>query len=126
MNTIWDRGAVADYTDEGAEQTTDATVTILNTIAVPTDSAMGLKIDVWGIKDDGSKVLHLVRHSTYKNDGGVVTKNPESGYASNAHYERDDTDHSVDENISGTTTQIRVTGKVGDIINWTSRIEVFL
>ena len=122
----WRRGAAADYTYEASVQTTDATQTIIDTIPIPTDAAVGLLIVLTGVKSDGSQILHLVAHSSYKNDGGTVTKNPESAFASHAHYERSDTVWTYDENISGTNTRIRVTGKVATTINWKSRVEVYL
>lgn len=113
------QGSKADYTYIATKQTTNATATIIETIAIPEDDIVGFFLEVKGIKSDGSVACHFVRHVAYKNDGGTVTI---VGRYINAQMQRENTGLLLTQVISGTTVQFKVKGLAATTINWTSKI----
>lgn len=116
-------GTKSDYEQRASVQTTDATVTVIDTIPIPTDESVGLRIDVTAIKNDGTKALDLSRKATFANDGGTVSL---IGTETNSHFERQDVNMDVTLVISGTNVQVKVTGVAATTIDWLSTVRQIL
>ena len=97
------------------KQTANATKTVIQIIAIPTDSAVMITCHISGIKSDGSLALNMVVHASYKNDGGTVT---EQGFETGAHAEIP-TNWNFNIDIDSTDVKPSVTGTAGVTINWT-------
>lgn len=133
--TTFIRGALR-YVDAGATNanyeilqaqttTTDATATTLQSITVPTDSTMYLRVKMVGRRTGGSAGANgdsavYERSARYKNVGGTVTINQlQSDYTS-----EDQIGWNGTLDVSGTSARMRVTGAANNNITWTVTYEV--
>jgi len=94
--------------------TTDATVTIIETVAIPTDEVMKIRAEVSCKKDDLTEKGGFVKIAQFANNSGTVTK---QGATTSAFHQAKAT-WNVTFAISGTNVLIQVTGAVGDNIDW--------
>jgi len=100
--------------------TTDATVTTVASITVPTDSALLLQAQIVGRRTGGTGGANgdastYIRTARYKNVGGTVTiNNLQSDYTS-----EDQGSWNGTLDVSGTAARIRVNGSANNNVNWT-------
>lgn len=103
--------------------TTDATVTTIQTIAIPTDKVLMIETRVTARKTAGAGVGTVndgngyVRTATYANIAGVVTL---SGAVQTSYTGEGIAAFNVTLVISGTDVLIRVTGAANDDVTWNS------
>lgn len=131
------RGSIR-YADAGASNanwevfqaqttTTDATATTLQSITVPTDSALLLVAKIVGRRTGGSAGANgdsavYIRTARFKNVGGTVTMhNLQTDYTSE---ELLQIAWNGTLDVSGTSARIRVTGAANNNITWTVTYEV--
>lgn len=129
------RGSIR-YADAGASNanwevfqaqttTTDATATTMQSITVPTDSALLIIAKVVGRRTGGASgsngdAASYIRTARYKNVGGTVTINGlQTDYTS-----EDQLGWNSTLDVSGTSARIRVTGAANNNITWTVTYEV--
>lgn len=105
--------------------TTDATVTTLSTITIPTDSVVFVEARILARRTGGSAgtagdSAAYVRRIRYKNVGGTVTANaPTTEFT-----DEDQAAWNATLDVSGTTGRIRVTGATNNNITWFSEFDV--
>lgn len=131
------RGSIR-YADAGASNanwevfqaqttTTDATATTLQSVTVPTDSALLLVAKIVGRRTGGSAGANgdsavYIRTARFKNVGGTVTMhNLQTDYTSE---ELLQIAWNGTLDVSGTSARIRVTGAANNNITWTVTYEV--
>lgn len=129
------RGAIR-YADAGAANanwemfqaqvaTTNATVTTLTSITVPTDSVIYLKVKILARRTGGSSGTNgdaavYERIARFKNVGGTVTiHNLQTEFTS-----EDQLGWNSTLDVSGTSARIQVTGAANNNINWTTTYEL--
>lgn len=129
------RGAIR-YADAGASNanweifqaqttTTDATATTLQSVTVPTDSALYMRAKIVGRRTGGAAGANgdaavYERSARFKNVGGTVTINQlQADYTS-----EDQLGWNGTLDVSGTTARMRVTGAANNNITWTVTYEV--
>ena len=97
-------------------QTTDATLTTLQTVAIPTDSEVLLEVRVMGRRASNGDSAAYVRTARFKNVGGTVTRhNLQTDYTS-----EDVGAWNATLVASGTNALVQVTGAAASTIDWTS------
>lgn len=107
--------------------TTDATATTLQSVTVPTDSALLLVAKIVGRRTGGSAGANgdsavYIRTARFKNVGGTVTMhNLQTDYTSE---ELLQIAWNGTLDVSGTSARIRVTGAANNNITWTVTYEV--
>lgn len=105
--------------------TTDATATTMTSIAIPTDSAVYIRVKIVGRRSGGSGGANgdsavYERSARFKNIGGTVTiNNLQTDYTS-----EDQLTWNGTLDVSGTSARIRVTGAANNNITWTATYEV--
>jgi len=107
--------------------TVNATLTTMQSIAVPTDSTLLIESRIVGVRTGGTAgaagdTASYVRTATYKNIGGTVTVNKrQSDYT----YE-DQAGWDVDHAVSGTNAIVEVKGAANNNVRWhvTSKIQI--
>jgi len=129
------RGAIR-YADAGASNanwemfqaqvtTTDATATTLQSVTVPTDSALWIRATIVGRRTGGTAGANgdaavYERTARFKNVGGTVTMNQlQSDYTS-----EDQIGWNGTLDVSGTSARMRVTGAANNNITWTVTYEI--
>jgi len=107
------------FTHPGYVTTTDATPTVILTIATHTDETLVIEAKCCGVRADagneaaeGATYLLL---ASYRNDAGVVSA---IGTPTSDALEEDTVAWDCQFNINGTDIEIKVTGEVGKDINW--------
>ncbi len=97
-------------------QTTDATVTTIATIAIPTSKVVKIDIDIVAIKSDLTEAAAYKNNATFRNNAGTVS----AVGAMNTLYspEDDATWVGTSVSVSGTNALVRVAGKAGTTIEW--------
>ena len=96
--------------------TTNATVTTIDTVPIPTSKAIMIKAKVVGIKDDFSAKGGFEVEAIYANNAGTVTL---QGIVNNIHKQAA-AGWNVTFVISSTNVLIRVTGAAATNISWKS------
>ena len=99
--------------------TVDATLTTLQTIAIPTDTTVQIKSKVVGARTGGTSgsvgdSASYERTTTYKNIGGTVTKHKEQ---SDYTYE-DQSSWRLKHQVSGTNAIVEVRGAANNNVSW--------
>lgn len=107
--------------------TTNATATTLQSITVPTDSTMFLRVKIIGRRTGGSAGANgdsaiYERTARFKNIGGTVTINSLQSDFTSEELTQLLWNGTLD--VSGTTARIRVTGAANNNITWTATYEV--
>lgn len=103
--------------------TTDATVTTLATVAVPTNSSMLLEVRMVGRRTGGTSgsagdAANYIRTARFKNVAGTVTMhNLHSDYTS-----EDQSTWNGTLDVSGTSARARVTGAANNNVTWEATI----
>lgn len=110
----------AEMRSYGPVQTTDATVTTLATVAIPTDTAVGFLVRVVSIRNDQTEALQIVDAFLVKNNAGTLVQ---VGTATRVHVNRSVAAWDVTHVISGTNLLVRVTGEAAKTIDWYTAIE---
>lgn len=100
--------------------TTDATVTTVESIDVPDDSAMMVEAEVMAIQSDGSKAANVFLRGLYKNDGGTLS----SVGSLTQNVTSDFTTLTADLSASGTDATIRITGEAATDIEWSIKYKL--
>lgn len=106
--------------------TTDATVTTIDTITIPAATTVGLEVHVRarrtggasGTAEDGA---YYVRHLAYKNVAGTATI---IGAAAATATIEDQAGWDVTFVVTTNTVAVRVTGAAGNEITWTSTVKM--
>ena len=106
--------------------TTDATTTVIGTVATTGDSALDVDINVQahrtggtaGTAGDGGVFQKRLR---VKREAGVVTL----GQLQSTYTSRDQSGWIVDAVVMGTSVQIRVTGALNNNIDWQAALRIF-
>lgn len=96
-------------------QTTDASATIIDTIAIPTGKMVLLESKVDAIKGDYTQGASYIVRSAFRNNAGTVSQVLATEV--DAHWEDDATWGTPTHVISSTNVLVKVTGKVGTTIN---------
>lgn len=109
------------YQSQGQVTTTNAAQTIIDSIAVPTNSAITIQWHSMGIRSDGAAAGTIGRRMTYKNNAGVVTL---VGAVLNTFTTRDDAAWTNNPVINGTSIDLKVIGVAATTINWTSYAQI--
>ncbi len=108
--------------------TSDATLTTLQTIAIPTDTVVTIKTNIKARKTAGAGTGTLgqgcgyERIATYQNIAGVVTI---AGVVQSSYTGEAITAFDVALNISGTNVLIQVTGAAADNVTWSSITRIY-
>lgn len=113
--------AKGSYQSQGQVTTTDAAQTIIDSIAVPTNSAITIQWHTMGIRSDGAAAGTIGRRMTYKNNAGVVTL---VGAVLNTFTTRDDPSWTNNQVINGTSVDLKVIGVAATTINWISYAQI--
>ena len=79
------------------------------------NTAVTLEVTITGRKDDGTEACGFRLIGTFRRSGGVVTQ---VGNVAALFYESDDNTWNTDIIINSTDLEVRVTGGVGDNIDW--------
>lgn len=106
--------------------TTDATTTLIATIATTGDAALGILIEIQahrtgGIAGTAGDGAVFTRRLRAKREAGVVTL----GLLQSVATDRDQPAWTVDAVVFGTNIQIRVTGAINNDIDWQSCLRIF-
>ena len=110
----------------GSVTTTDATVTTILSIEVPTSTTTGLDITVLARRTGGSAGAaedgaHYKRHATYKNVAGTATI---IGAVSSPHTAESQAGWDVTFVPSGNRVEVRVTGALNNTVAWEAHARV--
>ena len=111
-----DAKAAAQYTEPDSVSTTDATPTILSTIAIPTDTAVAITSLVTATRDDMTEASAWFCTSLFRNNSGTVSQ--VGSTVVSAIGEDDATWGGPDLSVSGTNATLVVTGKASRNITW--------
>ncbi len=95
------------------KSTTNATVTTIDTVAIPTGKAVLIKADIVGIKDDFSTKGGFTVEAIYANNAGTVTLQGITNI-----FKQAETNWAVTFVISTTNVLIRVKGLAANNISW--------
>lgn len=113
--------AKGSYQSQGQVTTTNAAQTTIDSIAVPTNSAITIQWHTTGIRSDGAAAGTIGRRMTYKNNAGVVTL---VGAVLNTFTTRDDPSWTNNQVINGTSVDLKVIGVAATTINWISYAQI--
>ena len=119
LNSTW---KMLDTIVYATVNTIDATLTTLQTIAIPTNSAILIEYRINSIKTSGAGTGTIGDTNSYirvvkvKNVGGVVTL----GTISSSYTSADIKAFLVTHSVSGTNVIIQVTGATNDNVTWTT------
>lgn len=102
-------------------QTTDATVTTVESVTTASDTSYTLHATVTAVKSDGSQMASYVLYASYRNDSGAVTQ---VGTTTVSHTAEDDATWDATLDISGTSIRVRVTGVAATTIRWQSHLRI--
>lgn len=110
---------------EGFASTTDATVTTIDTINVPTGRLFHVKTTVVGKRTGGASgtdgdCASYYMTATYKNVAGTVSIVGALDVVAN----EDQVGWDATQTISGTNVLVTVTGASGNNVSWSSRSEI--
>ena len=108
-------GAGGAFSIDSTVQTTDATVTVIHTVATTTDSVTWIEATIQGRDNTANEVAFFKFTALFDNNTGTVTQKGSTTVLDN--YE-DDASWDFDLNISGTDIQIRVTGDATNNVEW--------
>ena len=108
-------------------QTTDATVTTIESIPVASGKTVAIKAFITGTKSDNSDQISLVLHGLFKNASGTTSQigsttsmsTISSAGATSGSWDADFTADDTNDEID-----VEVTGQAATTINWTTRIEI--
>lgn len=113
--------AKGSYQSQSQVTTTNAVSTLIDSIAVPTNSAITIQWHTTGIRSDGAAAGTIGRRVTYKNNAGVVTL---VGAVLNTYTARDDAAWTNATAINGTSIDLSVVGVAATTINWLSYAQI--
>ena len=102
-------------------QTTDATVTTLESFTTASDTAYTIHATVSAVKSDGSQVASYVMYATFQNDSGTLTQ---VGTTSYSHTAESDAAWDAVLDISGTAVRVRITGVAATTIRWQNHFRI--
>ena len=94
--------------------TTNATVTLIDTVPIPTDKVVKIIADVVAKKDDLTEQGGFVKQAQFANNSGTVTKQGATGSL----FHEAQAGWNVTFVISGTDVLIKVTGAAATNIDW--------
>lgn len=101
----------------GTASTTDATVTVMETIDMSTaDTTYMIRTEASAIRDSGAEGAVYELKAGFRNDGGVLAQIG----ATSAFFQEDDATWAMDYNINGTDVEVRCTGAGGKNVEWKS------
>ena len=106
--------AAASSGTETTVLTTDATLTTIDTVAIPTDEAILISAKIVAVKDDITDKAGVEIEAIYANNSGTVTLQG----AVNYQHRQVPTGWDVTFVISGTNVLIRVVGNAATNIDW--------
>lgn len=122
-NGAWISAAGAgvwETTNPASIQTTDDTETTVDSVPLEDNSVVLLNIRVIAVESDGSDRGAYIKTATaYRDGGGAIIQ----GSVVAQHEEVSDSNWIVDIDASGNDARVRVTGSIGETINWTCVIE---
>lgn len=96
-------------------QTTDATVTVLDTVATTTNNATWINGTIVGRDNTANEAAFYKFSALFDNNSGTVTQ---KGSTTVLDTHEDDASWDFDLNISGTNIQIRVIGDATNAVEW--------
>ena len=94
--------------------TTNATITTIDTVPIPTDKALLLEVAVVGIKDDQTEKGGAIANAMYANNSGTVTRQGAVTYP----FSQLQAGWEVTFLISGTNVLVRVKGAAATNVSW--------
>lgn len=121
--TVNAKGTAVDHQPVNV-QTTDATVTTVDSFTLASNTAVVLSALVLGIKSDYTQAGAYSITACFRNNAGTVAQ---VGTSTTTVIGEDDAGWTATIDNSTTTIRVRVTGAVGDTVQWTSvftRLEV--
>lgn len=110
------KGTLTDQQPENV-QTTNATVTTIQTFALPSDTTTILTAVITAIKDDMTVGAAYVRTAAFRNNAGAVAQ---IGATQDGGTFEDDSAWDATVDFSGTSARVRVTGAAATNIRWSS------
>ena len=96
-------------------QTTDATVTLIHTVATTTDNVTWIEATIQGRDNTANEAAFFKFSALFDNNSGTVSQ---KGSTTVLDSHEDDVSWDFDLNISGTDVQIRVTGDATNAVEW--------
>ena len=114
MEIIKKKAASGSGGTETTVSTTDATLTTIDTVAIPTDKAVLTRAELVAIKDDQTEKAGFLIEAIYANNSGTVTLQGSVSYI----HRQMPTGWDVTFVISGTDVLIRVAGNAATNIDW--------
>lgn len=122
-STVDAKGVIVDVQPKNV-QTTNATVTTLDSFTIATNTTLIISAVITAVKSDNSQGASYIRTAAFRNNAGTVAQI--STTQDGGTFEDDATWDATIDNLT-TTIRIRVTGKAATTIRWTcvsSRVEV--
>lgn len=98
-------------------QTTDATVTTLDSFTLANNTSVVVSWLVTAVKSDNTQAAGYAVSAVFRNNAGTVTQ---VGSTSVTVLGEDDSVWDATADVSGTTVRLRVTGKAATTIQWTA------
>lgn len=124
-STVDTKGTIIDVQPKNV-QTTNATVTTLDSFTIASDTTLVISAVITAVKSDNTQGAAYIRTAAFRNSGGSVSQI--STTQDGGTFE-DDADWDTTIDNSTTTIRIRVTGKAATTIRWTcvtTRLEVIV
>lgn len=104
---------------EGSATTTDATVTVLETVDMSTPNTVYLmRTHAAAVRDTAAEGAVYELKGGFRNDAGVLSQI--GAGSALVYFKEDDASWTMDYNISGTNVEVRCTGAAGKNIDWKS------